>query len=169
VPFCKTANLISDSQSTYICEMDPITISIIISGVMAGIIAITTGRQIIKDMHANRFTSFGYRTERIRPQDPSYNHLLDIIADEATIKMSYNTTRINDVRYSSNVVLCKVKNTPLTVRCRIGLQANGEIYLIVWDPPSINRKYGMAYYLKMLEDYANDGLFPLQAVSVSKM
>lgn len=138
--------------------MDPATISILLSATIVGLISITTGRSLYKDLYNSRFNGWGYRIDRYKPGSIGYNTLFSIISSEAALGLSSAVTFVNNVKVSTNVIKCKVLGCPPTVRCRIGIQMDGIIYLIVWDPLIFRRKYSLAYYARLLAEHeSGDG------------
>lgn len=142
--------------------VDPATISIALTAIIAGVVLLVNGKTITKDMYNNRFSSWGYRIIRFRPEDIEYAGLFQILTSEVVMEMATSTMYVGGKEVTSDVVKCRVKGAPCTVRCRFGIGSDAVIYFIVWDPPIIRRKYGVKYYRKLLKNSC-----PLVPISTS--
>lgn len=147
--------------------VDPATISVVLTAAIVGIISITTGRSIFKDLYNSRFNSWGYRIIRFRPSDPEHSMLFGLLQSREVLSMSTVTSFVCDREVTTNLVKCRVAGAPCTVRCRLGIQQDGTIYFIVWDPPIFRRKYGIEFYRKMLNAYSGSSEIPLVPIGVS--
>lgn len=141
--------------------VDPATISLALTAAIVGIISITTGRSLFKEIYNSRFNSWGYRIIRFRPNDIEHAPLFKVLQSQEVLSMATVTTHVLDHEVTTNLVKCAVSGAPSTVRCRFGIQQDGVIYLIVWDPPFLRRKYGIEFYRRMLKNYNGSSLIPI--------
>lgn len=146
--------------------VDPATISLALTAVIAIVVTTATGKSIYKELYNSRFNSWGFRNIKYRPQDLGYKNLLKILQSEVVLNMSSSRSWVNEIETTANVVTCRVLGEPRTVKCRIGIQGDGLIYLIVWDPLIFNRRCGLNYYRKIIKETA-DGILPFVPIKTS--
>lgn len=148
--------------------VDPITLSCVAGIATATLIGLNMAKVTGIELYNKRFEMFGYKIMTIRSVDNGYQNLLCLLQLAAVINMSSSTTYINNKETSADVLRCGVIGQESSINCRIGIQGDGNIYLIVWDPSFLERKCGMQYFRNMMRNHRTNETH-LFAIDCSKL